>query len=201
MYLFGASGHAKVIADILSLTGKPVTAYFDDDSSKKIWMDLPVLGSIERYESCYNPCIISIGDNKKRKNVDLKIESAEYETAIHPSAILSADVNIGKGTVIMAKAVINTGTEVGKHVIINTASSVDHDCKIGNFVHLAPHGSLCGGITVGEGSFIGAGAVIIPNLTIGRWVTIGAGAVVINNVPDYAVVVGNPAKVIKYYKP
>ena len=46
---------------------------------------------------------------------------------------------------------------------------------------------------------IGIGAIIIPETSIGKWVTIGAGAVVIRDVPDYAVVVGNPGKIIKYY--
>ena len=50
---------------------------------------------------------------------------------------------------------------------------------------------------MGEGTHIGAGATIIPNLKIGKWATIGAGAVVIKDVPDYAVVVGNPGRIIK----
>ena len=49
-----------------------------------------------------------------------------------------------------------------------------------------------------EGANIGIGAVVIQGLTIGKWSTIGAGSVIINDVPDYAVVVGNPGKVIKY---
>jgi len=83
-------------------------------------------------------------------------------------------------------------------VIINTNASVDHDCKIHDFAHISPQVGLAGGVEIGEGTHIGIGACIIQNITIGKWATIGAGTVVLKNVPDYAVVVGNPGKIIKY---
>jgi acetyltransferase EpsM len=85
-----------------------------------------------------------------------------------------------------------------KHVIINTAASVDHDCKIADLVHISPNSTLCGNVKVGFGSHIGAGSVINPNITIGKWCIIGSGAVIIRDIPDYAIVVGNPGKIIKY---
>ena len=45
---------------------------------------------------------------------------------------------------------------------------------------------------------MGIGAVIIQGVKIGNWVTIGAGTIILNDVPDYAVIVGNPGKIIKY---
>jgi acetyltransferase EpsM len=56
---------------------------------------------------------------------------------------------------------------------------------------------LCGTVKVGEGTLIGARAIVIPGKKIGKWVTIGAGSVVVKDIPDYAVAVGNPARVIK----
>ncbi len=50
---------------------------------------------------------------------------------------------------------------------------------------------------VGEGTHVGIGACVIQGIKIGKWATIGAGAVIIKDVPDGAVVVGNPAKIIK----
>ena len=55
-----------------------------------------------------------------------------------------------------------------------------------------------GNVEIGEGTHIGSGAIVIPNVVIGKWAVIGAGAVIIKDVPDYAVVVGNPGKIIKY---
>jgi len=65
-------------------------------------------------------------------------------------------------------------------------------------VHISPNASLAGDVYIGEGTHIGIGAVIIQGLKVGKWVTIGAGAVVINDIPDFAVVVGNPGKIKKY---
>ena len=70
-----------------------------------------------------------------------------------------------------------------------------------DFVHIAPNSTLCGGIRVGEGTLIGSGATIIPNISIGKWAVVGAGSVVVSDIPDYAVVVGNPGKVIKILEP
>ena len=55
-------------------------------------------------------------------------------------------------------------------------------------------------LRLGDGSWIGARAMILPGVQIGDGVVIGAGAVVVRDVEDYAVVVGNPAKVIKSRK-
>ena len=51
---------------------------------------------------------------------------------------------------------------------------------------------------VGEGTQIGINATIRQGINIGKWATIGAGAVIVKDVPDYAVVVGNPGKIIRY---
>jgi sugar O-acyltransferase (sialic acid O-acetyltransferase NeuD family) len=99
------------------------------------------------------------------------------------------------GVIIQAQSVI------GDHVIINTGARVDHDCLVSSYVHLAPGVILCGNVTVGEGAFIGAGATVIPGKKIGAWSTVGAGAVVTKDVPDYAVVVGTPGRIIKTNKP
>ena len=58
---------------------------------------------------------------------------------------------------------------------------------------------LMGRIHIGEGTWIGEKVVILPNVFVGKKCIIGAGAVVSKSVPDYSIVVGNPARVVKKY--
>ncbi|MGB6228720.1 MAG: acyltransferase [Litorimonas sp.] len=51
-------------------------------------------------------------------------------------------------------------------------------------------------VSIGSNSFIGAGASILPGVSVGQWVIVGAGAIVTKSVPDYAIVGGNPARII-----
>jgi acetyltransferase EpsM len=197
MLLFGASGHAKVIVDILLSKGIQVKGFYDEDESKKELWGIPVIGKTKDFNNPEQECIISIGKNSTRKKVVEQLGDVEFGIAVHSSSIIGSHVEIGEGSVIMAGTVINADTKIGEHVIINTSASVDHDCLIEDFVHIAPNTSLCGGVEVGEGTLIGAGTTIIPLVKIGKWCTIGAGAVVVEDIPDHSVAVGNPAKIIK----
>lgn len=56
-------------------------------------------------------------------------------------------------------------------------------------------------IHICQGAWLGAGVTVLPGVTIGRQAVIGAGSVVTRDIPDYAVAVGSPAKVVKYLDP
>ena len=191
--LIGAGGHAKVIAEIIEETGATVHAVVESDPAITSLMGYPVTRDIQ----VGYPTIIAIGNNSIRKKIADQ-NNAEFGKAIHPSANISKRSSINNGSVVMSGVSINSGTTIGKHCIINTNASVDHDCVISDFVHISPNAALAGNVTVGEGSHIGIGSSVIQGIHIGKWVTIGAGAVIIEDVPDYAVVVGVPGKIIKY---
>lgn len=196
MNLYGASGHCKVIIDILEAINKPVTCVFDDNEELTEILHIPIrpwkgLDPLKNKE-----LLISIGNNKTRKKLAESIP-AYYISVAHPSAIVSNYASIGDGTVIMPNAVINASAKIGKHTIINTGAVVEHDCDLDNYVHISPNASLAGNVTVGEGTHIGIGACVIQGIKIGKWATIGAGAIVIKDVPDGAVVVGVPGRIIK----
>ena len=189
MYLYGASGHAKVIADILQSQGKQLTGMIDNNPAIDELMGFTVIHGLENP----SPVIVSIGDNQTRRKVVEKLQDVEFETAIHTSAIVSPHVAIGEGSVVMQGAIIQSSVVAGKHCIINTGASVDHDCKMGDYVHISPHATLCGNVTVGEGTWIGAGTTVIQGIKIGKWSVVGAGSVVTKDIPDNVVAVGNPA--------
>ena len=197
MILFGASGHAKVILDTLEKQGIKVDFLVDANREIKTLQSYSVVNELEYKFKETDKVIVSIGSNTIRQKIVEKLK-VKYGWAIHPSAVLGDDVVIGEGTVVMAGAVINSSSVIGSHSIINTSASVDHDCVLGDFVHVSPNATLCGHVSVGEGTQIGAGATVIPTLSIGKGATIGAGTVVLSNIPDYAIVAGNPGKIIKY---
>jgi sugar O-acyltransferase (sialic acid O-acetyltransferase NeuD family) len=198
MYLFGASGHCKVIIDIIQKSNLDVIEYIVDDNPNKEEINaIKILETPNHQFLNGKSLIISIGNNEIRKKIANRF-SANYLVAIHPHTSLGFNLSIDEGTVIMAGAIINSDVSIGKHCIINSNTVVEHDCCLENFVHISPSASLAGNVFVGEGSHIGIGAVIIQGVKIGKWVTVGAGAVILNDVPDFAVIVGNPGKIIKY---
>lgn len=204
--LIGAGGHAKVIIDILRLNNKSILGVIDDFSHEDDICGVSIIGKTEdiekllvKYQDTELKFIISIGSNEIRARIEKELGSLnmKYGTAIHPTAVIGSNVDIGEGTVIMANAVVNNSTIIGKHTIINTGATVDHDCRIGDFVHISPGTNLAGNVCVGKLTQIGIGSSIIQGKKVGSNTMVGAGAVVIENIGDNVVAVGCPAKIIK----
>ena len=192
MYLYGASGHAKVIIDILKANHIEIEGLVDDNPNINELLGYPVFHGREDI----SPLIISIGDNKIRQMIAHKL-NVEFGTAIHPSAMISPYAIVREGSVIMQGAVVQSCACIGKHCIVNTGVSVDHECVIGDYVHISPHSTLCGNVHVGEGCWIGAGTTVLPGVKVGKWSVIGAGPVVARDIPDGVLAVGNRCKTIK----
>ena len=196
LYLFGAGEHAKVIIDILKESGSKIIKVFDDNQLLDDFLGIPI-----SHDKVSEPIIISIGDNKNRRNIYGRLgENIIYSKAISKKAIISDSATILDGSVVMSGAVIQSFAKIGTHVIVNTSSSIDHDCVIHDFAHIAPGATLCGGITIGEGTMIGAGTVITPGVKIGSWSVIGAGSVVTRDIPDNVLAFGVPCRIIKQIK-
>lgn len=124
---------------------------------------------------------------------------------------------IGKNCIISKSVYIDADVVIGSNVKIQNNVSVYHGVKIEDGVFVGPHvcftndknprainedGSLKKGddwrvtpIIVKKGSSIGANSTILPGVTIGKYALIGAGSVVTKNVPSFALVYGNPAKI------
>ncbi len=199
LYLYGASGHAKVLLEIAEMNGHVIGGLVDANPAITALLGHPVTQSMPAEDYAGNTFVISIGNNQIRRRIAESPELAGkyFEILVHPHSVISPAADLGEGTVVMAGAVINPSVRVGRHCIINTMASVDHDCELEDYVHISPGSALAGSVHVGEGTHIGIGASVIPGIRIGRWCTVGAGAVVIRDVPDGATVVGNPARLLK----
>lgn len=204
--LVGAGGHAKVVWDTLRLMrirGQTVevVGIVDDDPQRwgERFLGLPILGPVSAIAHMdTDAALIAVGNNRARQRLYETIQALgmPLANAIHPTAVIAADVQIGHGVVAFASVVINIGTLIADNVILNTACSVDHDCVIGAHAHLAPSVHLAGGVKVGEGTLMGIASSAIPNVTVGRWVTVGAGSVIIDSIPDEVTAAGVPARIL-----
>ena len=198
IFLYGASGHAKVICEILEAQHRNPYGLVDDNPNLTSLLEYPVYHTFEQAAVTeHDQFIISIGNNRIRKAIAAKLGTAIFTNAIHPAAVISPRSSVGSGTVVMPNVSLNAHSNIGNHVILNTNCSIDHDCLLEDYVHISPNAALAGNVQVGEGTQIGIGACVMQNIRIGKWVTIGAGAVIIRDVPDFAVVVGNPGRIIK----
>jgi sugar O-acyltransferase (sialic acid O-acetyltransferase NeuD family) len=207
VFVFGASGHAKVVIDIIEKQGLyEIACLVDDDPALKgrHVSGYEVAGGKDellalRSRLSAGKGIVAIGSNPARFRVATWLADNGFGliTAVHPSAQLSRGVPVGMGTVIMAGVVVNADAVVGENVIVNTGATVDHDCIIGNGAHIAPGVTLCGTVHIGSGTFVGAGATIIPNSTVGCNVMVAAGATVVRDAPDNVQLVGTPARIVK----
>lgn len=188
--IIGASGHGKVLADIIRKSGDKIVGFLDDDLSK-----VGVIGKVGDCVKYKNKeFIIAIGSNKIRRKIAEQYPDLHYYMAIHPTAVIAEDVKIGKGTAVMASAVVNAAAVIGEHCIINTGAVVEHDNIIGDYTHISPKAVLCGTVHIGQETHIGAGAVVRNNVNIGDNVTVGAGAAVVQDIEKSGVYVGVPAK-------
>jgi UDP-N-acetylbacillosamine N-acetyltransferase len=205
--IWGASGHALVVVDILRLGGEFEIAGFIDDLNPELqgqlFAGLPILGGAEQLTGLRDRgvthAILAFGNCTARLRLGalLRAEGFELASAVHPSAIVARGVEIGAGTVVAAGAVVNPAATIGENVIINTNSSVDHECRIADGAHICPGVSLAGRVTVGEAAWIGIGSTVIEGKTIGAGAVIGAGSVVLADIPPKVVAYGVPAKISK----
>ncbi|MDD6238195.1 MAG: acetyltransferase [Oscillospiraceae bacterium] len=195
--VIGASGHGKVVADIVRKSGDTLLGFLDDNKTlPPAICGIPVLGKTAEYAKYPEASfVIAIGNAAVREKIARQLDGVRWYTAIHPSAVISPlDVHIGVGSVVMANAVVNPSAHIGKHCILNTTAVVEHDNRIGDFAHISVGAKLGGTVTIGNRAWVGIGAAISNNVTICDDCMVGAGAVVICDIKESGTYVGVPAR-------
>jgi sugar O-acyltransferase (sialic acid O-acetyltransferase NeuD family) len=210
LLIVGASGHARVVADIarrmgsfeiIGVCNRSGTGELEGIPVIARDVDVPALWQREAFDlAC-----IAIGDNWDRARaveiITQKEPEVAFATLIHPRAVVADPASVGEGTVVMAGAVVNPGAVIGRHAVLNTNCSVDHDCQIGDFASVSPGAALGGNVKLGYCSFVGIGAAVNQGISMGNHTVIGAGAVVVRDLGDRLVAVGVPAREVRSREP
>lgn len=135
-------------------------------------------------------------------------------TRVWQFVVILKNAKIGKNCNICAHTLVESDVVIGDNVTVKSGVYIWDGTRVEDDVFIGPNATLTNdsmprskqypdsfsGITLKKGASIGANATILPGVTVGESAMVGAGAVVTKDVPDYAVVVGNPAKIIRYIK-
>ena len=186
--------------------GFVVVGFVDNDPAKAgtEFHGFPVFGGFERLDELnrrfadlhFVNLITGSTTTRYETSLYLAQHGCRFTNLIHPSVDLTMTA-IGVGNYIQEAVIVQAGVKIGNNSSIHIGTLVGHESTIGDSVFIAHGCSISGSVQIGDGTFMGTHATIIPRMKVGRWATIGAGAVVVRDVPDYAVVVGNPARIIK----
>ena len=209
MVFWGATGQAKVLRECMRDSGLRLMALFDNNRAVvSPFPEVPLYIGRSGFDQWIRKALsrsvgflVAIGGDKGRERMEI-LEFLEAHgltplIARHRSAFVADDARIGGGSQVLATAAVCVEAILGRGCIINTGATVDHECHLADGVHVAPGAHLAGCVEVGAYAMIGAGAVVSPRIKIGQDALVGAGAVVVEDVPPDAVVVGNPARVLR----
>jgi acetyltransferase-like isoleucine patch superfamily enzyme len=134
--------------------------------------------------------VLEVGDS-----VTIQDQCFFQLTMPNPTVFIGSNTVIGRRNIITAKNRIVIGSNV---LIGSDVQIIDHSHGIARGKLIREQRAEIGEVTIGDDVWIGAGAKILMNSHIGTGAIIGANAVVRGDIPDYAIAVGAPARIVKY---
>jgi acetyltransferase-like isoleucine patch superfamily enzyme len=139
-------------------------------------------------------CQIGSGTRVWQFVVVLKGARIGADCNICAQTLIEGDVVLGDRVTVKSGVQIWDGSVVGDDVFIGPNATFSNDL----YPRSKQYPDAYRGVTIKNGASIGANATLLPGITIGQKAMVGAGAVVTKDVPDRAVVIGNPAKIVRY---
>lgn len=210
--ILGGSGIGMIAASILERKGDyEVVGFLNDVIPKGSWIGkyrkIQVIGDtnnlsafIEDENTFAFIAYVGLQNEKETyKKIDsLNIPINKFINIIDESAVIPENYcKIGKGVMISPLAQLSPDSTISDNCILLANSFVGHDSFLDRFAHIATNAVVGANVHVGKGVHIGSNATIREKIKIGDYSLIGAGAVVLNDVPENAIMVGNPARILK----
>jgi sugar O-acyltransferase (sialic acid O-acetyltransferase NeuD family) len=127
----------------------------------------------------------------------LGIARERFLTLVHPTSYVSRRAKLGQGVIVFQNCTITNNVTLGDHVLVLPNTVVSHDDVVGDYSIITGNVAVSGLVTIGRSCYIGTNASIHHAVKIGDGCLVGMGSVVRHDVPDYQVVVGNPARVLR----
>jgi len=204
--VYGTGENSYQVYHILKhATDRRVIGFLDDASEKhgtthlgaRVFGDMNGLAAARKAGA--DVAIVAIGDNLVRERLTRRVKDAGWEItkAVHPAAIIDSPLQIGDGTIVELGVCIHPESRIGDGVFLGGSSVVAHHSVVGDFALIGGGVIFGGAVRIGRRSLIGVGAVLQPHVTVGDDVIVGIGSAVVKDLPDRAVAVGVPAKVIR----
>ena len=187
--LIGYGGHAQ---EVMSQMGQKLICFVDDEYVE--WNTK----SLSEFDPEKYIVMVAIADPRIRFDMVNKLpKNTKYFSWIHPTVIITGDVEIGEGSFIGANSILTTNIKIGKHGLLNRGNHIGHDCKIGNYFSMMPGSIVSGNVKIHDCVYMGTNSSIKEKTSIHSLVTIGMGSAVIKNINESGTYVGVPSKKIK----
>jgi sugar O-acyltransferase (sialic acid O-acetyltransferase NeuD family) len=207
MLIVGAGGLAAQLFEDLPAMNLPGIVFWSETETKYSFIKekYKVVSTDEEVKEYFNTVsrsfIVCVGDTANRVKMAEKFRNlgGELATFIMPGSSISSYATIGEGTMVLKDVDIEPGAIIGRECLLNKQTNFGHDCIVSPFCEIGPTSLVSAGSEIGENSLVGMGSIILPKIRIGKNVIISAGSIVTKNIPDNAVVSGNPA-VIRFYR-
>jgi len=187
--LIGYGGHAQ---EVMSQMGQKLICFVDDeyvDGNTK---------SLSEFDPEKYIVMVAIADPRIRFDMVNKLpKNTKYFSWIHPTVIITGDVEIGEGSFIGANSILTTNIKIGNHGLLNRGNHIGHDCKIGDYFSMMPGSIVSGNVKIHDCVYMGTNSSIKEKTSIHSLVTIGMGSAVIKNINESGTYVGVPSKKIK----
>lgn len=211
--IIGGGGISKVATAIIDvIPNLNLLGYLDDFKEKGVqvgkYIKHEVIGNLEdvgdflKKEDVYFFIAFAGFSNPEesyKKILEISIPKEKLINIIHQQTYIpNKYCKVGDGILVAPFAQIGPESEIGDYTTLLGNSFIGHNTLVGNFVHIASNAVIGANNKIGQGTHIGTNSVTRENVIIGKNVIVGSGSVVLNDIPDNAIVVGNPARIVKY---